>query len=160
MSAFIAVALTLAPLTGCAGTAEARSPAPTTTVTVTATPSAAPSTGGDTSASYACGRYSSLLSLGWTTQWHHQQGELDDDAYAQFLARQAFQLTTVTTTDPALTAAKTAVTTYLKDTPPTPQGWTYDPDSAEWGSIISDLGAACTAAGTELASWAEPGMGG
>ncbi|NQX27666.1 hypothetical protein HQQ81_09965 [Microbacteriaceae bacterium VKM Ac-2854] len=112
------------------------------------------------SASYACGRYSSLLSLGWTTRWHHQQGDLSDDAYGQFLARQAFQLTTVATTDPAVTAAKTAATSYLKDTPATTQGWAYDPDSAEWSGIVSDLASACTAAGSELANWAEPGMGG
>ncbi|QHC67933.1 hypothetical protein GSU68_16065 [Rathayibacter sp. VKM Ac-2759] len=157
--AAIAAALVLTALTGCAATAGAE-PAPTVTVTVTAEPDAAALDGGDRSAAYACGRYSSLLSLGWTMQWYFQQGQVTEDAYRQFLERQAFQLTTVQTDDPALTTARTSVTNHLRDAPVTAEGWPYDPEDAEWGGILSDLGTSCSAAGSELASWAEPGMGG
>lgn len=158
-TAAVAGALALTALTGCAGTAGAE-PAPTVTVTVTAEPDASALDSGDRSAAYACGRYSSLLSLGWTMQWHLQQGEVTQDAYGRFLERQAFQLTTVQTDDPALTEARTSVTDYLRDATATAEGWPYDPADPEWGGIVSDLGASCSAAGSELASWAEPGMGG
>lgn len=154
-------------LTGCTsgGGAEAQAPAPTVTVTVEPTARGTVPGEEDTSASYVCGRYSSLLSLGWTMQWFHDRGDVSEEAYQVFLERQAFQLQTVRMQSPGpdetgLSAASSAIRSHLQEAQTAAGRWTYDPSSEEWNTLQSDLGVGCAAAGSTLASYAEPEMGG
>lgn len=153
-----AVAL-LAALGGCAG-ATATAPAPTVTVTVTPEPVARAEGEADTSASYTCGRYSSLLSIGYTTAWHHDRGDLSDEAYESFLERQAFQLWAVQTRDTAVSRSASAVREHLQLAKEAAGRWTYDPAGEEWTAVYAGLSAQCAEAGSGLAAWAEPEMGG
>ncbi|MCJ1703688.1 MULTISPECIES: hypothetical protein [unclassified Rathayibacter] len=170
-SRLVATALGLAvaavALAGCTsgGGAEAQTPAPTVTVTVEPTARGTVPGEQDTSVSYVCGRYSSLLSIGWTMQWFHDRGDVSDEAYQVFLERQAFQLQTVRMQNPepdetGVSAASSGIRTYLQDAQAAAGRWTYDPSSPEWSTLQSDLGVGCAAAGSTLASYAEPEMGG
>ena len=163
----LGLAAVAAALAGCSsgGDAVAQTPAPTVTVTVEPTARGTVPGEQDTSASYVCGRYSSLLSLGWTMQWFHDRGDVSEDAYQAFLERQAFQLSTVRMQDPApnetgVSAASEGIRSLLQDAQAGAGRWTYDPSSPEWSTLQSDLGTGCAAAGSTLASWAEPEMGG
>ncbi|MWV50341.1 hypothetical protein GRS96_13795 [Rathayibacter sp. VKM Ac-2803] len=154
-----AVLASVALLTGCAA-AEAEAPVPTVTVTATAEPLDRTAGEQDLSASYACGRYTSLFSLEWTMRWFRDSGEVSEESYRSFLERQAFQLSTVRSDDPAITASVTAIRDHLRQAETAAGRWTYDPVADDWSALVTELSGDCADAGSEIASWAEPEMGG
>lgn len=159
-AALLVSGLLVSALVGCAAPADAARPVPTVTVTATAEPAVQAWDGMDASASYTCGRYSALLSIGWTMQWHHDRGELSEEAYDAFLGRQAFQLFAVQTDVDGLAAPSDAARTYLDEQQAAAGVWTFDPASPEWVDLEQGLRDGCLAAGSATASWAEPEMGG
>jgi hypothetical protein len=140
-------------LTGCvAGSGQ---PAPT------ATPSPSADTSmGDETAAFACGEFSALVGLEFTTRWNVEQGNTSAEAYGQFLERQAFQLSRLNSTDPSIRDAVSDVRTYFTSAAPSSEGWVYDPASSDWLAVQGAMTTACDEAGTPVIMKAESGMGG
>jgi hypothetical protein len=156
VAAAVAMGGALAMLAGCTAGASSE-PAPS------ATPTQSPAVDtsmGDHSAAFACGEFSALLGLEYTTRWNFEQGNTSADAYGQFLERQAFQLSQTYSSDPKLRDAVDDVRDYFSTTARSPEGWAYDPRAQEWFDAQDAMAAECDEAGTPLIVKAESGMGG
>lgn len=115
---------------------------------------------GEPNAAFACGEFSALLGLEYTTRWNFEQGNTSAEAYGQFLDRQAFQLSQTYSTDPKLSDAVSDVRSFFASAPRSAEGWAYDPQSPDWFDAQGALAAACDENGTPLIVKAESGMGG
>jgi hypothetical protein len=156
VAAAVAMGGALAVLTGCvAGASSELEPS----VTPTPAPSVDASMG-EFSAAFACGEFSALLGLEYTTRWNFEQGATSAEAYGQFLERQAFQLSQTYSSDPDLRDAVAEVRDYFATAARSPEGWAYDPTSQGWRDARTAMSTECDEAGTPLVLKAESGMGG
>ena len=78
----------------------------------------------------------------------------------EVLERQAFQLSQLYSTDPALRDGRSGVRGYIASSVSTPEGWVYDPRTPEWSAAQSVLSTACDEAGSPVILKMESGMGG
>jgi hypothetical protein len=156
VAATVVVGAALAILTGCTvGASEEPEPS------ATPTPESSVDTSmGEFSAAFACGEFSALLGLEYTTRWNFEQGATSAEAYGQFLERQAFQLSQTYSSDPNLRDAVAEVRDYFATAARSPEGWAYDPTSQGWRDAQTAMSAECDEAGTPLVVKAESGMGG